>query len=190
MRGKKGAHFSKAFRRLNKAVKCVTSFKILHLKSWFLETKVSQLFLSHKGRIEKEVCTSCKSITIFKSFNCHTEAKGWMGSQVVFPRGKQLHVTPRDTSLSLSRRTTTLHLLKYSVPLLHFSFQLYFPISKPELSLSQLRDTWLSATSVQRRTSTQLLCKATLQFAKLISPCLLPPSIFYSPNNPFFCTPL
>lgn len=41
MRGKKGAHFTMAFRRLNKAMKYVTSFKIFHLKSWFHEAKVS-----------------------------------------------------------------------------------------------------------------------------------------------------
>lgn len=51
--------------------------------------------LAIKEGLRRKSVLLANAITIFKSYNCHTEAKGWMGSQVVFPRGKQLHVMPK-----------------------------------------------------------------------------------------------
>lgn len=48
-----------------------------------------------KEEIRRKSVLLAKTIIIFKPYNCHGEAKGWMGSQVVLPRGNKLHVTPK-----------------------------------------------------------------------------------------------
>lgn len=77
-----------------------------------------------KEELERKSLLLVKVIIISKSYDYHRETKGWMGSPVVLPRGNQLHVTPNrhqpKPSSEAFKRTMIPHLLKYSVPLLHF----------------------------------------------------------------------